>query len=92
MIDLFGDNDDINDWKKEWVNMPEYNNQKQKDPFIIATFKFRSQEDFDYFNSVIKSVLYNGEKPFDGMQRKNIKSTWYPLNEKSNKYIYENET
>jgi len=33
--------------------------------------------------------LYKGEKPFDGMQRKDMKSTWFPLKEKPNKYTYE---
>ncbi len=81
-----------NDWEKEWINMPEYNNVERKPPLIEATFKFRNIEDFELFNKTIKQYLYNGEKPFDGMQRKDKKSTWFPLQEKPNKYIYEDES
>jgi len=78
--------DQNKEWKKEWVGMPSYNNEKQKEPFITATFKFRNQEDFDYFNKFLKEELYKEKKIFDGMQRKDKKSTWYPLNEKASKY------
>lgn len=81
-----------NDWQKEWVGMPEYNNEERKPPVITATFKFRSEEDFELFNKTIKEHLYNGEKPFDGMQRKDVKSTWFPLTEKANKYTYKDES
>jgi len=37
---------------------------------------------------LIKQHLYNGQKVFDGMQRKDKKSTWYPLNVKASKYRY----
>lgn len=77
-----------NIWQEHYIGMPEYNNHKQEDPYIIATFKFRNQEDFDQFNKLIKEHLYNGEKVFDGMQRKDKKSTWYPLNIKGSKYKY----
>ena len=78
----------INNWEDHYIDMPEYNNVKQEAPFIIATFKFRSQDDFNEFNDLIKKHLYNGEKVFDGMQRKDKKSTWYPLNIKASKYRY----
>lgn len=90
--DLFGNEIDelLNEeWKKEWKNMPEYNNIQQQEPFITATFKFRNQQDYDYFHSIIKKELYNGEKVFDGMQSKNKKQSWYPLKEKASKYFYE---
>jgi hypothetical protein len=90
-LNLF-EEENINDWKKEWVGMPDYNNIKQEDPFITATFKFRNQEDFDEFNKLIKKHLYNQEKVFDGMQRKDVKSTWYPLSIKANKYLYTDES
>jgi len=78
-----------NDWKEEWKNMPEYNNIKQPEPFIVVKFKFRNQEDYDYFHSVIKEHLYGGKKVFDGTQRKTEKQAWFPLKEKGSKYIYE---
>lgn len=91
-LNLFDDLKSKNDWKDHWIGMPEYNNVKQEEPFIIATFKFRNQIDFDQFNELLKKHIYNGEKPFDGMQRKNVKSTWFPLNEKANKYVYSDES
>ena len=86
------DTDDFVVWKKEWKNMPEYNNIEAIPPFITATFKFRNQKDFDLFNKLVREHLYNKQKVFDGMQRKNIKSTWFPLNVKAKEYIYTNES
>lgn len=88
---LFDDNVDVNDWREEWTGMPEYNNHEQDEPFITATFKFRSDEDFLLFNKLIKEHLYNGERPFDGMQRKDVKSTWFPLKDKPSKFVYKDE-
>lgn len=88
MRNLFDFEEEENDWKEHYLEMPEYNNIKQEEPFIIATFKFRNQEDFDLFNKLLKEHLYDGEKVFDGMQRKNKKSTWFPLNEKASKYRF----
>jgi len=82
---------DTNNVEDHYIGMPEYNNVKTKEPFITATFKFRNQEDFDFFNNFLKENLYKEKKIFDGMQRKDSKSTWYPLNEKASQYIYENE-
>lgn len=91
-LDLFENTEDINNWQEHYIGMPEYNNVKQLEPAITATFKFRNQEDFDEFNTLLKKFIYNGEKPFDGMQRKEVKSTWYPLNEKASKFIYTDES
>ena len=77
-----------NDWKQEWVGMPEYNNVEATPPSITATFKFRNENDFIEFNKIIKEHAYGGDKPFDGMQRKDVKSTWYPLKEKAKVYRY----
>lgn len=82
----------INSAKEEWKDMPEYNNVKREEPFITATFKFKNQEDFDLFNKLIKEHLYNGKKAFDGMQRKTVKSTWFPLTERASNYIYTDES
>ena len=88
MANLFDLEEGNNDWKEHYIGMPEYNYVVQEKPFITATFKFRNQEDFDNFNRLIKQHLYNGEKVFDGMQRKDIKSTWYPLNTKASKFKF----
>ena len=74
--------------EEHWVGMPEYNNIKIPEPAIVVTFKFRNQEDYDNFHAVVKKELYDGKKVFDGMQRKDKKTAWYPLNEKASKYKY----
>lgn len=79
---------ETNDPKKEWVGMPEYNNKVAKEPMITATFKFRNQADFDEFNRLLRCYVYGGAKVFDGMQRKTVKSTWFPLKEKASGYRY----
>jgi len=78
--------DQNKEWEAEWVGMPSYNNKKAGEPFIEATFKFRNQKDFDFFNNHLKEELYKEKKIFDGMQTKNKKSTWFPLNEKASNY------
>ena len=80
--------ENVNNWVDEWINMPEYNNIKQPPPLITATFKFRTQDDYDEFHSLIKKYLYNNKRVFDGMQKKNIKNAWFPLKEKASKYCY----
>jgi hypothetical protein len=80
--------DQNKNWEQEWIGMPSYNNEKEKEPFITATFKFRNQEDFDFFNNFLKKELYKEKKIFDGMQRKNKKSTWYPLKQKGSGFKF----
>lgn len=78
-----------NDWKDEWLEMPEYDNIKQPEPFITATFKFRNKNDYDKFHKLIKEKIYKTRKVFDGMQKKDKKQAWFPLKEKASKYYYE---
>jgi len=80
-------------WQDEWIDMPEYNNFKQSPPLITATFKFKSKEDFDLFMQSVKENLFDGKRVFDGKQKKNEYSAWYPLDERpsENIYIVENE-
>ena len=68
--------------------MPEYNNIKQPEPIITATFKFQTQEDFDLFKELIRVHLYNGVRPFDGMQLKEKKNALFPHKDKPSKYKY----
>ena len=74
--------------EQHWFDMPEYNNEKEKEPLITATFKFKTQEDFDLFNSLLKEHIYKTNKVFDGMQRKDKKQAWFPLKEKASNYEY----
>ena len=77
-----------NKWEKEWVGMPEYNNVRQPEPVITATFKFRSAEDYKRFKDLVQKYVFNGEKVFDGMQKIEAKSSWYPHKEKASGYEY----
>ena len=87
-LNLFGDVQIENRWEEHYVGMPEYNNVCEPDPSITATFKFRTQEDFEEFNKLIKQHLYDGQRVFDGMQRKEAKSAWYPLRPKASKFKF----
>lgn len=71
-----------------YFDMPEYNNVNLPEPFITATFKFRNQEDYDTFHALVKKYIYGGAKVFDGMQRKDKKTAWFPLLEKASNYEY----
>ena len=67
---LFNLDDFSEDWKKHYIGMPEYNNVKPLPPEITATFKFRNKEDFNKFMQVVKELLYNNKRVFDGKQKK----------------------
>ena len=74
--------------KKYWKGMPTYHNVLEAKPEITATFKFRNEKDYQEFKEKVKNYVYDGEKCFDGMQRKEKKQAWYPLKEKASKYWY----
>lgn len=86
---LFGE--EVNEWRDHYKNLPEYNNAKQPDPLIVAKFKFRTIEDFDFFHEVIKKHLYDDKKVFDGMQKKDEKQAWFPLPPRPSHFIYEDD-
>jgi len=73
----------IDNWKEEIDGLPEYENFVQPKAEITATFKFRSKEDFETFQQKVKQHIYNGQKVFDGLQKKKEKQAWYPLKEKN---------
>lgn len=79
-----------NEWQKEWKEMPEYVNEKKKEPKQTVIFKFKTNEDFNKFMEVVKKELFNNERVFDGNQLKNKKTAWYPLPERPSKHIYIN--
>lgn len=81
-------NIEVNKIEEHWQDMPEYNNIKQPEPLITATFKFATEEDYNDFHAKVKEYIYGGVKVFDGMQRKDKKQAWYPLKEKASKYEY----
>jgi hypothetical protein len=90
---LFEFEEHLPEWKNEWIGMPEYNNVKPLPPEIIATFKFRNKNDFDFFMEIVKSKLFNDKRVFDGKQKKNEYNAWFPLDSRpsENIYIVENE-
>jgi hypothetical protein len=94
-IDLFGNeiNDTNDNWRNHYVGMPEYNNFKAEPAEVIATFKFRNKDDFEKFMDVVKTNLYDNKRVFDGKQKKNDYSAWYPLDSRPSEhiYIFENE-
>lgn len=73
---------------KHWVGMPEYDNKQLADALITVTLKFKTQEDFEEFNRLLKTEIYQCNKVFDGMQRKTKKQAWFPLLEKGSDYEY----
>lgn len=77
-----------NNWEDHYIGMPEYNNIKPLPPEIIATFKFRNKEDFDLFMEVVKSKLFNNKRVFDGKQKKNEYSAWFPLDQRPSENVY----
>ena len=90
MKDLFGleVSELENNWRDHWKDMPEYNNTWEEEPECIAVFKFKTREDYENFKEFIKENLYNGERVFDGMQRRERKTAWYPPKKKSSNYEY----
>ena len=50
------DRDDFLSWKEHWVGMPEYNNVKQPEPLITATFKFQNEKDYEEFKALAKKT------------------------------------
>lgn len=73
---------------EHWRDMPEYDNVKEEEPLIKVTFKFKSREDFEEFNALVKKHVYKTNKVFNGRQTKNYKEAWYPLHTKANDYAY----
>ena len=57
---------DTEEWKKHWIGMPEFN-QEKKPPFKKIYVNFRNQEDYEEFSKLINQNL--SEK---------TKSIWHP--------------
>lgn len=88
-LDLFAEDPVLEKQDSEWTGMPEYQNVKDSPPEVVATFKFKTREAFERFEKVIKKELYEGQRVFDGMQKKDQKTTWFPLKEKASKFLYQ---
>lgn len=90
--DLFEIEPEENDWEEEWKGMPEYDNVEQTEPEVTVLFRFRSWEAFEEFKEKIREHLFEGERPFDGMQKKGEYNTWYPHTDRPRKYRYVDES
>ncbi len=55
-----------NNWKDEWVDMPEYSNKEIK-PYKSLKIHFRNKEDYDFFATLVEQNL-----------TEKTKSLWYP--------------
>ena len=89
--DLFGFDGILLDPMDDWVGMPEYHMEKELKAMYTATFKFRTQADFEDFKAKAKKLIFDDAKVFDGKQGEFDKQAWYPLDEPPSKYIYASE-
>ena len=80
MMQLF---ENTEDWKKEWLGMPEFIQEKSDKPFTQITIRFKNQEDLKEFSNLINQNL-----------TKKTKSIWFPQIERglSANKIYINES
>jgi len=81
----------LNKIEDHWINMPEYNSSDKSKPLKIAIFKFRSEDDFNKFNRIIKKYLFVDDKLHWGSYKSNVKTIWYPPNITPSKYAYIDE-
>lgn len=56
----------MNNWKQEWINMPEFIQEKQE-PFAKIIVRFDNEKDLNDFSNLINQKL-----------NKKTKSIWYP--------------
>jgi len=80
IMELF---ENTEDWKKEWVGMPEFIQKKTDKPFTQITIRFKNQEDLKEFSNLINQNL-----------TKKTKSIWFPQIERglSANKLYINES
>jgi len=56
----------MNDWKKEWIDMPEFIQEKQE-PYAKIIVRFDNEKDLNDFSNLINQKL-----------NKKTKSIWFP--------------
>lgn len=80
MKELF---ENTEEWKSEWINMPEFIQNKSEKPFAQITIRFKNEQDLKEFSKLINQTL-----------TKKTKSIWFPQIERglnANK-LYINES
>lgn len=60
-----------NDWKQEWVGMPEFEQEKKEKEYTKINVRFATKEDLEAFAKLIEQNLTN-----------KTKSIWYPAIER----------
>jgi len=56
----------MSDWKQEWIDMPEFIQEKQE-PYTKIIIRFDNEKDLNYFSKLINQPL-----------NKKTKSIWFP--------------
>lgn len=62
-----------NEWQKEWINMPEFKQQKDV-PYQKITISFSNEDDVKNFEKLLNQKI-----------TKKTKSLWYPYKLKDNR-------
>lgn len=65
---------DVKNWEDEWVDMPEFIQEKQE-PYKKITIRFETEEDYKNFANLIKQNL-----------TLKTKSIWFPYKPHVNEY------
>jgi hypothetical protein len=86
-LDLFGDTG-VDAWQSEWDGMPEYDNRDLTKSEVVVTLHFASTEDYERFEALLREHLYAGRRPFDGRQRKDAKTAWWPPLPKGSDFVW----
>jgi hypothetical protein len=64
MKELF---ENTEEWKNEWISMPEFIQEKTNKPFTQITIRFKNEQDLKDFSKLINQNL-----------TKKTKSIWFP--------------
>ena len=73
LCDFLGidEEDQVDPWKKQWVGMPEFEQEENK-PFMKISMSFRNEEDYIEFAKMVEQNLTT-----------KTKSIWYPKLDRS---------
>jgi len=80
ILELF---ENTQEWKSEWIDMPEFVQDKSDKPYTQITIRFKNQNDLKEFSKLIEQNL-----------TKKTKSIWFPQIERglSADKLYVNES
>jgi hypothetical protein len=80
ILELF---ENTQEWKNEWIDMPEFIQEKSDKPYTQITIRFKNQNDLKEFSKLIEQNL-----------TKKTKSIWFPQIERglSADKLYVNES